>query len=1223
MVLSPQRSSIKRAHKHKRFPWLLGVLVSLGIIAILAFIIVTLLVLQSQGISQGMNILTIISIVVGFVISILSLLISFLQWHHPQLGDPPVPSLVPPLQVSGSASLGHPPSPSILTASHQQDVTSQTNLLPSPAKIHRSIDWGEAPDSEQLYGREKELVDLKRWLTGEHCRLVAVLGMGGIGKTSLAATLVNQVHEHYDCVFWRSLHNAPPLLNVLQECIQFVTAGADTVPPVELDRQISLLIDSFRTRRCLLVLDNVESILQGGSQVGHYREGYEGYGRLLRRIGESRHQSCLLITSREKPPEVALLEGEALATRSLHLGGLKPEDGWDILKDKGLQGTESDWEVLITRYGGNPLALKLVAQMIREVFGSTITSFLKDGELFFRDVRDVLEQQMKRLSALEEEIVYWLAIGREAIILSDLQENIVHPVAKGEIQEALQSLRRRQLIETSATGFTLHHVVMEYLTDRFVERVCEEIKAEKLGLFERHAVLLAQTKDYIRESQCRLILQPLLQRLLIIFGKNALEKRFQSVLATLRARHNHHASYAAGNILNLLIQMGCALRGYDFSRLVVWQAYLQGVDLPEVDFAYADLAKSVFTDTFGGILCVALSRQSDLLAAGTETSDIRFWHTASGLPLQTLRGREHTGWVYSVAFSPDGKTCASGSQDQTVRLWEVSSGKLLRVLRSHSSTVYSVAFSPDGKLLASGSGDQTVCLWEVSSGKLLKTLQGHSDLVYSVAFSPDGKLLTSGSHDRTVRLWEVSSGKLLKTLQGHTSMVYSVAFSPDGRTLASGSHDRTVRLWEVSSEKLLKTFQDHGDLVHSVAFSPDGKVLASGSRDQTVRLWEMSSGKLLNTLRGHSYAVRSVAFSSEGKILVSGSTDRTVRLWEVSSGQCLKTLQGHTNRVGSAAFSPDGKILASGDEDKAVRLWEVSSGRCLKTLRIHTDKSRSVAFSPDGKILASGDEDKAVRLWEVSSGRCLQTLQGHGHTVWGVSFSPDGKILVSGSRDRTVCLWEVSSGKLLKTLQGHTNRVVCITFSPDGETLASGYEDRAVCLWEVSSGKLVKTLQGHTSVVYSVAFSPDGKTLASGSQDQTVRLWEVSSGKLIKTLQGHTSVVYSVAFSPDGKTLASSSGDQTICLWEVSSGKLLNVLQGHSDLVWLVAFSPDERTLASGSHDGVIKLWNLRTGECLHTLRSDRPYERMNITQVKGLTEDQKATLRLLGAIEDEVVHQQ
>ncbi len=135
---------------------------------------------------------------------------------------------------------------------------------------------------------------------------------------------------------------------------------------------------------------------------------------------------------------------------------------------------------------------------------------------------------------------------------------------------------------------------------------------------------------------------------------------------------------------------------------------------------------------------------------------------------------------------------------------------------------------------------------------------------------------------------------------------------------------------------------------------------------------------------------------------------------------------------------------------------------------------------------------------------------------------------------------------------------------------------------------------------------------------QTVRLWEVSSGKLLSILHGHTDAIYSVAWSRDGKNLASGSGDQTVRLWEVSSRKLLNILHGHSHWVISVAFSPDGKILASSGYDGTINLWDSQTGACLRTLRSDRPYERMNITQVKGLTEAQKAILRSLGAIEEE-----
>jgi WD40 repeat protein len=87
-------------------------------------------------------------------------------------------------------------------------------------------------------------------------------------------------------------------------------------------------------------------------------------------------------------------------------------------------------------------------------------------------------------------------------------------------------------------------------------------------------------------------------------------------------------------------------------------------------------------------------------------------------------------------------------------------------------------------------------------------------------------------------------------------------------------------------------------------------------------------------------------------------------------------------------------------------------------------------------------------------------------------------------------------------------------------------------------------------------------------------------------------------------------------LWEVRTGKLLHTLTGHTSRVGSVSFSPNGQTLASSSSDETIKLWNLQTGECWKTLRSERPYEGMNIKGVTGLTAATIATLKVLGAVE-------
>jgi hypothetical protein len=336
-------------------------------------------------------------------------------------------------------------------------------------------DWGEAIDVSQFYGRQEALQTLETWILENSCRAIGIFGLGGMGKTALSVKLAQQVQSQYDCVIWRSLQQAPSLSALLSEILP-ILAGTEIV----IDTSINALIKQLRSKRCLLVFDNIESILQDGNRSGQYQPGYESYSQLFKRIWDEPHQSCLIITGQDKPSGFAVREGKNFPVRSLQLPGLSGADGEQILLAKGLDATEPQRLALVKYFGGNPLALKLATTTISTLFGGSIQAFLAQGRTVFSDLWDLLDQQFQRLSPLQQQIMYWLAIHKEGVTPTQLQDEILPKVPLRQLLEALESLQTRSLIETVDTGLTLQPVIMEYVTERFIQAIEQEITTGNL-----------------------------------------------------------------------------------------------------------------------------------------------------------------------------------------------------------------------------------------------------------------------------------------------------------------------------------------------------------------------------------------------------------------------------------------------------------------------------------------------------------------------------------------------------------------------------------------------------------------------------------------------------------------------------------------------------------------------------------------------------------------------
>ncbi|OKH43490.1 hypothetical protein NIES2101_30365 [Calothrix sp. HK-06] len=1065
-------------------------------------------------------------------------------------------------------------------------------------------DWGDAIDVSAFYGRNDEINTLKQWVVNDNSRLVTIIGMGGIGKTALSVKLVESVENEFDCLIWRSLRNAPSVEELLTDLIGFLTKEDKIVIANSLDKRISQFINCLRELRCLVVLDNFESVLDGDKQAG--------YGQILRCVGDTLHRSCVLVTSREKPKGLNAKVGENLPVRVLSLKGLSYTEGESILKQKGLSSSVTEIHNLVESYGGNPLALKIAANTIIELFAGNISDFLQAGTILCNDIFDLLDRQFERLSMLERQLMYWLAINREWVSIKNLQSDIIDIVKPRDLITALESLQSRCLIENQGGKFTQQPVLMEYVTEDFIEKVTQEIYLGQIDILNKYAFLQVQNQDYTRNAQILFILQPIADKLLDFWLTKAnVQIYLNQILAHLKSFKLPQPGYAAGNIINLLRQLNIELNNYDFSHLNICQANLEGINLQQTNFANCNFEKSVFTQTLGSILGAKFNPTGKLFATAIE-NQIYLWEVDNIQQLFQLNG--HSAWIQSLVFHPNGKILASGSNDNTIRLWNTETRQCLQILRGHTSSVQTLAFNPKGNLLASGSNDKTIRLWDVSTGDCLQIISGHTDNLTFVAFHPEEQILITASTDKTVRLWNIVTG-CTQIFNIAINWRLAIALSHSGKILVTGSDNNTVKFWDISNGECIQTLPNYHSLVWSVTFSHDDKIIITGSEDNTIKIWNVETLECLQTLCEHQQRIWLVDLHPNNSTLLSISEDQTIKLWDITSQRCLKTLKGYSNWILSLAFSPDSQTLVSSSQDQKIRFWDMKTQKCTLTVEGHDNLISTLTFAPAHiRLLASGSDDSTIKLWNYE-GECQQTLRGHTAWVYAVAFSPQGEILASGSRDNTVKIWDSNTGACLHTFVGHENRVKSVTFNNSGTTLVSASDDKTIKFWDVNNGTCLQTLTGHEDSVCCVVYSSNADIIASGSCNKIIKLWDVSTGECIQTISAHSSRIRSLAFSPDGKILVSCSDDCTIKLWDVNTGENIRTITGHDKAVWTIAISTDNCLLASGSEDQTIKLWNLQ-GECIQTLRCMRQYEGMNINNTTGLTDAHKNILISLGAIE-------
>jgi hypothetical protein len=265
-------------------------------------------------------------------------------------------------------------SPNIINHTHlnfcsntPQPPTQDLNKENYAPKIYH--DLTQAPKKiTKFYNRTSELKILRDLVLNKNIPLISVLGLSGIGKTTLLRQFVELNKEKFEVVIWKNLKLAKSLDTIINDI--FSKINTDFI--LGDDDKLTNFLNLLQQKKCLIIFDNIEELFIRGELAGTYQTKHKEYEKLFSIItNELEHQSSLILISQEQCSEMCYLDAQL---ELLELEGLYDKE---ILNNLGLKDQESGLK-LIELYEGNFFYLQEVMRFsIKKVFGGKIAVFFK------------------------------------------------------------------------------------------------------------------------------------------------------------------------------------------------------------------------------------------------------------------------------------------------------------------------------------------------------------------------------------------------------------------------------------------------------------------------------------------------------------------------------------------------------------------------------------------------------------------------------------------------------------------------------------------------------------------------------------------------------------------------------------------------------------------------------------------------------------------------------
>ncbi|KAH7016584.1 P-loop containing nucleoside triphosphate hydrolase protein, partial [Microdochium trichocladiopsis] len=241
-----------------------------------------------------------------------------------------------------------------------------TNALRhSPHKFSISFSLSGVPETPHFVARDAEVSEMRRMLCSDGSRRIVVLhGLGGIGKTQLAATYINRYRDEYSAIFWINIKDEASIQQSFARiATQILEQSADTgsLKGLNLQQDHDKIVQAMKAwlslpgnTRWLIVYDNYDDPKLPGRKADAVVD--------IHQFLPGAHQGSIVITTRLSQIDMGYhIRVDKLKSEHESLEILSKVSGRNGLQDDG------DAKDLVRKLDGLPLALATAGAYLKRV----------------------------------------------------------------------------------------------------------------------------------------------------------------------------------------------------------------------------------------------------------------------------------------------------------------------------------------------------------------------------------------------------------------------------------------------------------------------------------------------------------------------------------------------------------------------------------------------------------------------------------------------------------------------------------------------------------------------------------------------------------------------------------------------------------------------------------------------------------------------------------------